>query len=133
MKITIPELEHLSREQQDTLLEGLILSAYRDYLSFNLKKLNIPKRSSIYKNGTFPYTEYFTQRETGLDIKVFLEKRKIEEKKGYKDILDHSKIEDWIDSFISRYTLERFAIIVKQALHIYNLTIQTEEEPLKGL
>ena len=93
--------DRLSNEQEVKLLHSLINNSNRYYLEENLRTFNIPGRTKIYKAFGWSYN----YEQPSLNSSEERNDRQL----GYvRDILQHSNIVDWVETYCRDYTLGNF-------------------------
>ncbi|MBC8408314.1 MAG: hypothetical protein H8E12_06255 [Rhodobacteraceae bacterium] len=99
--IRVHELGHLPQEAQEALLSTYIRHSERGWLFDCLRQFNVPRRTAIYKLFGWNYQWTLTTQEERNEAIITKEQ-------AIRTLLEHSSINDWINMYLSWYTVPRF-------------------------
>lgn len=97
--------ERLTHEDEVNLLCRLINGGHRHYLETQLREMNIPGRTKIYKSFGWSYGLYDQSTEDRVNNQM----------RSTEEILRHSSIIDWVEQYCREYTLGSFLDIATSA------------------
>lgn len=123
-KVTIHEIDKMSRKDQDKLLFELIRRGDRGFFRHNLQRFNIPNRTKIYNLGGWSFN-LFSEARQQEDSETFWRNRAKEFEEACKPLLDYSSLNDWCNSFLYDNPIRIIQSILAQDFNITSLHIET--------